>query len=181
MPMLRITACTSAWALVLLLAVRGSAGGAEPPLAKGQRKIEAFDYQGVTLDDGQPRFMLDEVKDYYLRIPNDDLLKGFRQRAGHAAPGRDLGGWYASDTFHVFGQIVSGLARLSAASGDPACREKVDVMLAEWAKCIAADGYFYASAKPNAPHYIYDKMVGGLVDAYLYCDNRDALKSLSRI
>jgi DUF1680 family protein len=181
MPMFRFAVCVSALALVFLLAVHGSAGGAEPPHAKGQRKIEAFDYRGVTLDDGQPRLMLDEVKDYYLRIPNDDLLKGFRQRAGRPAPGRDLGGWYTSDTFHVFGQIVSGLARLSAASGDTACGEKVEVMLAEWAKCIAADGYFYASAKPNAPHYIYDKMVGGLVDAYLYCDNRDALKSLSRI
>ena len=58
---------------------------------------------------------------------------------------------------------------------------KVEALLAGWARCIAADGYFYASAKPNAPHYIYDKMVGALVDAYLYCDNRDALESLGRI
>jgi uncharacterized protein len=151
------------------------------PRQKGQRQIQAFDYRGVRLDDGRVKGMLEEVKDYYLRIPNDDLLKGFRQRAGRPAPGRDLGGWYSSDTFHVFGQIVSGLARLYAASGDPACRAKVDALVSEWGKCIAADGYFYASAKPNAPHYIYDKMVCGLVDAYLYCDNREALKSLARI
>ena len=106
----------SALAGILMLMAPDSARGAEPPHAKGRRQIEAFDYRGVTLDGGHARFMLDEVKDYYLRIPNDDLLKGFRQRAGHPAPGRDLGGWYSSDTFHVFGQIVSGLARLHAAS-----------------------------------------------------------------
>ena len=74
--------------------------------------------------------------------------------------------------FSVFGQIVSGLARLYAATGDPACRDKADALVAEWAKCIAPDGYFYFSTKPNAPHYIYDKMVGGLVDDYLYCGNK---------
>ena len=83
--------------------------------------------------------------------------------------------------FSVFGQIVSGLARLYAATGDMACRDKADALVAEWAKCIAPDGYFYFSAKPNAPHYIYDKMVGGLVDDYLYCGNKEALRHLSRI
>ena len=136
--------------------------------AKGVRKLDTFDYRGVTLDGGRLRLQLDEARDYYLRIPNDDLLKGFRQRAKMPAPGKDLGGWYSSDTFHVFGQILSGLARLYAASGDAACKEKVDALVSEWGKCIAADGYFYYSANPNAPHYIYDKMVGGLVDAYLY-------------
>ena len=95
--------------------------------------------------------LLDEVRDDYLRIPNDDLLKGFRQRAGLPAPGKDLGGWYSGDVFSVFGQIVSGLSRLYAATGDPACREKADSLIAEWAKCIAPDGYFFYSAKPNSP------------------------------
>jgi hypothetical protein len=173
----------STWALAgsLLLAPVRFVPADEAPRTQGRRQIETFDYRGARLDDGHPLLMLDEVKEYYLRIPTDDLLKGFRQRAGHPAPGHDLGGWYTSDTFHVFGQIVSGLARLYAASGDPACRDKVNALVAEWTKCIAADGYFYALPKPNAPHYIYDKIVGGLVDAYLYCDNREAMKSLSRI
>ena len=147
---------------------------------KGPQKLEVFDYRGVTLDGGRLRLQLDEVRDYYLRIPNDDLLKGFRQRAKMPAPGKDLGGWYSSDSFHVFGQILSGLC-LYAASGDAACKEKVDALVSEWGKCIAADGYFYYSAKPNAQHYVYDKMVGGLVDAYLYCGNREALAHLRRI
>ena len=110
------------------------------------------------------RRQVDAARDDYLRIPNDDLLKGFRQRAGKPAPGADLGGWYSSDIFHVFGQILSGLARLYAATGDPACREKAEALLKGWAECIEPDGYFFYSRKPNAPHYIYDKMVGGLTD-----------------
>jgi len=148
---------------------------------KGVRKLDAFDYRGVSLDGGRLRLQLDEVRDYYLHIPNDDLLRGFCQRAKLPAPGKDLGGWYSADVFHVFGQILSGLARLYAASGDPACKAKVDALGSEWGKCIAADGYFYYSLKPNAPHYIYDKMVGGLVDAYLYCDNREAIGHLRHI
>jgi DUF1680 family protein len=151
------------------------------PEAKGKRLLENFNYRGVTLDGGRLRGQLDQVREDYLRIPNDDLLKGFRQRAGLAALGRDLGGWYSSDTFHVFGQIVSGLARLHAATGDPGCREKTNVLVAEWSKCIEPDGYFYYSKTPNAPHYIYDKLVGGLVDAHLYCGSPHALPALSRI
>jgi hypothetical protein len=152
-----------------------------PPEVKGKKLLENFNFRGVTLDGGRLRGQLDQVRDDYLRIPNDDLLKGFRQRAGLAAPGRDLGGWYTSDTFHVFGQIVSGLARLHAATSDPACREKANALVAEWAKCIAPDGYFYYSKTPNAPHYIYDKLVGGLVDAHLYCGSPQSLPALSRI
>ena len=68
-----------------------------------------------------------------------------------------------------------------AATGDPACREKAEALLAGWAECIEPDGYFYYSRKPNAPHYIYDKMVGGLTDMVLYCDGKLAAESLPKI
>src|SRR5262249_31722785 len=152
--------------------------GEEP---QGRRVLEPFDFRGVSLDSGPLRQQVDEVRVYYLAISDDDLLKGFRTRAGKPAPGKGLGGWYSSDVFHVFGQIVSGLARLHVATGDRACREKVDRLIDEWGKCIESDGYFYASRKPNARHYIYDKMLWGLLDAYLYCGNRQALAHMERI
>lgn len=142
--------------------------------------LHSFDYRGVTLE-GPLRQQVDAVRDYYLRLNNDDLLKGFRQRSGQPAPGNRLGGWYSDDVFHVFGQILSGLARMYAATGDPACKAKAEYLLAEWMRCIDQDGYFFYSRKPNAPHYIYDKMVGGLVDMHLYIGSQDALKALSRI
>jgi DUF1680 family protein len=158
-----------------------SAASAAPRDLGGKRVVEPFDYRGVTLGPCPLKVQVDGVRQFYLAIPDDDLLKGFRARAGRPAPGNDLGGWYSSDTFHVFGQILSGLARLHAGTGDPACRDKANRLVAEWAKCIEPDGYFYASRKPNAPHYIYDKMMWGLLDDYLYCGNQDALLHLSRI
>src|SRR5690242_5893761 len=111
----------------LLLAAMSSAAVAEPPSQsaspkwavelKGKRLLENFDFRGVTLDAGPLRKQVDEAREDYLRIPNDDLLKWFRQRAGLPAPGQDLGDWYSGDVFHVFGQIVSGLSRLYAATG----------------------------------------------------------------
>ncbi len=62
------------------------------PIAKGVRVLERFDYRGVTLDDGALRRQFDEVRDFYLCIPNDDLLHGYRVRAGRPAPGVELGG-----------------------------------------------------------------------------------------
>jgi len=153
---------------------------AAAPLACEPRIIQPFDFRGVSLDDGEFKRQFDEVRCFYLRIPNDDLLKGFRLRAGLPAPGKDLGGWYTGDVGHIFGQIVSGLSRMYAASGDIACSDKVNALLAEWAKCIEPDGYFYYTRKPNF-HYTYDKMVGGLVDAYLYCGNQQSLVWLSHI
>lgn len=135
---------------------------------------------GVRMFDGVLKQQVDDSKQFYLRIPNDDLLLGFRRRAGLAAPGQELGGWYSDDVFHIFGQILSGLARLYAATGDPGCREKAKALLEGWEKTISPDGYFYYSNKPNAPHYIFDKMVGGLVDLDIYAQ-LDTRQDLARI
>lgn len=87
----------------------------------GTVKLTTFDYHNVELDDCRWKWQFDETRDAYLRIPNDDLLKGFRARAGKLAPGAVLGGWYSDDIFHIFGQILSGLSRMYAATGDMAC------------------------------------------------------------
>jgi DUF1680 family protein len=174
--------CLAAFVWPGLLAAAQAAGEiSHLPQPRGRCVVEPFDYRGVTLEPGPLHAQVEEVRQFYLALWDDDLLRGFRRRAGLPAPGKDLGGWYSTDTFLVFGQIVSGLARLHAATGDPACREKANRLLAEWARCLEPDGYFYASRKPNAPHYIYDKMLWGLLDAHRYCGNQDALRHLSRI
>ncbi len=165
-----------AWLLVTILP-----SIAAPPSPQGQRALEPFNYKGVSLEDGRFKAQLEEVRSYYLALSDDDLLKGFRTRAGLPAPGKDLGGWYSKDVFHVFGQIVSGLSRLYAATGDPALQRKANYLVAEWAKCIGPDGYFFASQTPFARHYIYDKTLWGLLDNCLYCGNRNATNHLSRV
>jgi DUF1680 family protein len=151
------------------------------PEAAGKAVLEPFEFGEVSLGDGMLRREQDEIGEYYLRVPNDDLLKGFRTRAGRDAPGVDPGGWYSKDIFCVFGQIVSGLARLAAATGDPACRDKVNALVDGWAECVEPDGYFFLSRGANSPHYVYDKIVGGLTDVYLYCGHADAPQHLAKI
>ncbi len=125
-------------------------------------RIEAFDYQGVKLRDSRWRTQVQTARDYYLNVSNDDILCGFRAAAGLPAPGKPLGGWCAKDSQTVFGQWLSGMARMYRATGDSALRDKASYLLAEWAKTIKPDG------DCGMHHYSYDKMVCGLVDMKLY-------------
>jgi hypothetical protein len=171
------------WArpLALAIALAGAAAAQQRPAAALTPVLETFDFAGVTIDDGLLRRCLDETREFYLRIPDDDLLRPFRLRKGLPAPGAVLGGWYGNDVFHPFGQIVSGLARLGAATRDAACGSKVRALVHGFGECIDDDGWFFASRHPNAPHYIFDKLVGGLLDAHVYCGDPRALALLARI
>jgi uncharacterized protein len=165
--------------------------GGVPPSAPAGILLEPFDYSGVRLLDGRLKSQYDAMRDYYFAIPDDDILKGFRARAGLSAPGTDLGGWYSGeprrtwwsrgDTFNTFGQWLSGMARMSKATGDEAMRGKAIHLMTEWARTIEPDGYFFYSRAPWQPHYIYDKTVCGLVDMAQYLGRKDALVSLEKI
>lgn len=151
-------------------------GSSAPP-----RELQSFDYRNVTLDGGRIGAQYNAVKEEYLAVSNEGLLKSFRQRAGLPAPGPDMGGWYEEGTFNIFGQILSGLARFYAGSGDPACKEKAGYLIHEWAKCIAPDGYFFNNPHSRASQYVYEKVMAGLLDNYVYCGNQEALECLGRI
>jgi DUF1680 family protein len=155
-------------------------------------RLQPFNYEGVRLSAGMLNAQFRATRDYYFAIPDDDILKGFRQRAGMRAPGKDLGGWYSGepavvrwwskgDTYNVFGQWLSGMARLSKAGDDQELREKAIHLMIEWGRTIEDDGFFFYSHRPNAPHYTYDKTVCGLVDMYEYCGRSDALLLLDKI
>jgi hypothetical protein len=146
---------------------------------QGQRVLRPLNYQGVTLTQGRLARQFEEVCEYYLHLPNDDLLKPYRQRAGRDAPGADLGGCYVGH--NPFGQFLSGFARMYAATGNVVFRDKAIALMEGWAECIDPDGFFFAEKDPQLIPYYYDKMVGGLVDVYAYCDDPRAIQYLSRI
>jgi DUF1680 family protein len=169
--------------------------GTQPlPAADASRKLELFEYSGVTLLRSRFKDQYQQARDLFFNIPNDNLLLGFRQRAGVAAPGQPLIGWYGGhwandahssvqdpDIFNAFGQYVSGMARMSKATNDTAIRDKASYLIDEWAKAMDPDGYFYYSRKPQFPHYIYEKTVCGLVDMYAYTGNQNAIHYLEKI
>lgn len=190
---LKTALVTAPFAQQLLRAAEPASSSAKDDHSSEPKNVlEPFDYDGVRLLDGMQKNQFTMGRDYYLGLSNDDILIGFRRRAGLPAPGKDLGGWISGDPKVItwwskgdvsgtFGQWLSAMARMSKATADEAVGEKANYLMLEWAKTIETDGFFYYSRKPWAPHYTYDKMVGGLVDMAKYGGRKDALPLLERI
>jgi len=138
-------------------------------------RIEPFAYQGVTLRPGRWQRQYQWARDFYFGVSNDDILHGFRRAAGLAAPGRNLGGWQSRSSAGVFGQWLSGMARMSRATGDDALRDKGVYLAGEWAKTVGPDG------NCGMRHYPFEKLVGGLVDLKLNLGYDDGLPVLASV
>ena len=136
--------------------------------------IEPFDYVGVRLGESHWKKQYEAGREFYLGLSNDDILCGFRKEAGLPAPGKTLGGWCQDDSSMVFGQWLSGLARMVRATGDTQARDKASYLLAEFAKTVGPNG------DCRMGHYQFDKLVCGLVDMKLYADNADAVPLLDK-
>ncbi len=103
-------------------------------------QLEPFDYRGVTLRPGRWKAQSDAAREFYHAVPDDDILHGYRAAAGLAAPGQPLGGWCGRDSNTVFGQWLSGMARMYRATGDARMRDKAVRLMTEWAKTVKPDG-----------------------------------------
>lgn len=137
--------------------------------------LRQLGYSQVTLLAGP---LLDQFRHHHrvlMSLEDDKLLKPFRERAGLAAPGEDMGGWYSNSPFfdphgsfegyvpgHSFGQFVSALSRAGAVTQDKATLAKVNSLVSGLAPTLTSrfyDGY-------TLPAYTFDKICGGLVDAH---------------
>jgi uncharacterized protein len=145
------------------------------PVAPPSSRLDPFDYQGVRLLSSRWQAQVEAGRDYYLGVPDADILHGCRAIAGLSAPGQPLGGWCGVDSNSVLGQWLSGMSRLARATGDRALGDKAVRLFTEWAKTITADG------DARMRHYPFDKMVCGLVDLELYAGHREARGVLGRI
>jgi DUF1680 family protein len=148
--------------------------------------VQPFGYADVTLTGGPMGGQAAEAKAFYLALSEDNLLNGFRKRAGLPAPGKPMGGWYDPDGFagaHPFGQYVSALARMFANTADVRYKEKVARLVHGFHQTLAPDGYFYSSEKvfKEWPNYLYDKNCIGMRDAYTLTGNEEALEVLKKM
>src|SRR5690242_2468618 len=137
-------------------------------------KLQPFEYDGVRLLPSRFKEQVDRARKVYGAIPNDDILKGFRRNAGLPAPGNDMRGWCSQTSSVIFGQLLSGMARMSRATGDQSLREKAAALLEGWTKTLSADGD--VRLRP----YDWEKLVCGLVDLHVYADLPSALPLLER-
>ncbi len=136
---------------------------------------QPFDYAGVQLDPSRWQRQMAAARAFYLSLPDDDILHGFRKAAGLPAPGKPLGGWCGQNSDTVFGQWLSGMARLSRALGDDALRAKAIGLFEAWSLTVGPDG------DCRMLHYPFDKLVGGLVDLSQYAGHAAALPMLERV
>ena len=164
------------------LALRDDGEPQRPAVPGGGRALLAeLDYGQVRLASGPLQRQADENHSLLMNLDENALLRPFRVRAGLPAPGTDLGGWYDTDAFApgaTFGQWVSALCRYHAISGDAATRAKVLRLVASYAASIEPEGKFYRHNR--FPAYIYDKLVGGLIDAHRFAQDDEALPTLMR-
>jgi DUF1680 family protein len=137
-------------------------------------KLRAFNYDGVRLGDSRWNDQFQHGRDFYLNVSNNDILQGFRAEASLSAPGQPLGGWCAKDSATVFGQWLSGMARMYRATGDTEMRDKAVYLTTEFAKTVGADG------NCRMRHYPYEKLICGLVDMKEYADYPEAMDLADR-
>src|SRR5215510_5588782 len=170
---------------------------------KVQNKVQLaaipFPMREVRLLDGPFREAMLRDQKYLLSLDNDRLLHMFRLTAGLPSTAKPYGGWEAPDVQlrgHSMGQFLSACALMYASTGDERFKTKADAVVAELAKiqqALASRGFNpgYLSAFPEeffdlvdkrervwAPYYTIHKLMAGLLDMYLLCDNKQALDVL---
>ena len=152
--------------------------------------LTEFGYDAVSMASEAHEAQLRNTQSVLMSLSDDSLLMPFRQMAGLAAPGVELGGWYTYRADYDyrknfdegfapgchFGQWVSALARGYAISGDREVRAKVLRLNRLYAQTIS--GEFYR--KSRFPTYTYDKLTIGLLDSHTFAHEPQALDILER-
>ncbi len=122
-------------------------------------KLHSADYQGVTLLDSSFRSQRDHIIELYLRTPaTEDVLHPLRKRAGLPTQAKGMPGWGPS-----IGQYMAAFAKLYRNTGDRRIYDKCMDLFHGWAECVDADDKVLDNGT-----YMFDKILGGLVDMYEY-------------
>jgi hypothetical protein len=179
-------------------------------LAEGkiQRAIavqaQSFPLTEVRLLDGP--FLRAQALDekYLLQLEPDRLLHQFRVNAGLEPKAAVYGGWESAPTWtdihcqgHTLGHYLSACALMYGSTGNPVYKQRVDYIVGELQACQTAAKTAFVSAFPDGeiqfdnfvagrrvqgvPWYTMHKVLAGLRDAYLYCDNAAALDVLTKL
>ena len=157
-----------------------------------QLRARAFPLHDVRLLDGPLQHARELDHNYLLSLDVDRLLHMFRLNAGLPSSAQPLGGWEEPKCEvrgHFVGHYLSACALMYAATGDARLKQKGDAIVAGMAQCQAKIGSGYLSAFPEnffdrlearqevwVPYYTLHKIMAGLLEMYVHCDNRQALE-----
>ena len=159
---------------------------ADKSLVAVSTPLTTFAYADVQLLDGPMKRQFEENHSRFLNLDDDRMLKVFRQVAGLAAPGEDMGGWYDLTGFslegndfhgfiagHTFGQYVSALARAYAVTGSEPTKAKIHRLVKGYGETLDPKAKFFVDYR--LPAYTYDKLSCGLIDAHEYAHDPMAM------
>jgi len=185
--------------------------------AEGQTVVplraQEFPLSAVRLLDGPFRHAMEIDKAYLLRLEPDRLLAGFRREAGLPKKADPYRGWESipdegrySLAGQALGHYLSALSLMASATGDAACRQRVEYIVDELSACQKAAGTGILCAFPESkqifaeiasgqiksdhlfnlnggyvPLYVTHKVMAGLRDAWLLHGNRGAREVLVRM
>ena len=163
-------------------------------------KAYSFNLKDVRLLNSPFRHAMQMDSAYLLLIKPDRLLYRFYKHAGLPVKDSIYGGWEKDGiSGHTLGHYLSACALMYASTGNKQFKERVDYSVDELRKCQLARKTGYIGAVPNedtifaqvkrgdirsagfdlnggwVPWYTLHKVIAGLLDAYLYCDNEKAL------
>jgi uncharacterized protein len=161
-----------------------------------------FELGEVRLLDGPFREAMLRDQKYILELDPERLLHNFRVTAGLPSTAQPLGGWEEPNgelRGHSVGHFLSACGLMYAATGDVRFKDKGNLIVAELAKvqeAMPSRGFNpgFLSAYPEeffdrvdkrirvwAPYYTLHKIMAGLLDMYVYCDNQQALDVVTRM
>jgi DUF1680 family protein len=165
-------------------------------------KAYPFELGDVRLLDGPFREAMLRDQKYMLELDSDRLLHNFRVTAGLPSTAQPLGGWEEPKgelRGHSVGHFLTACGLMYASTGDARFKDKGNGIVAELAKvqeAMPSRGFNkgFLSAYPEeffdrvdkrirvwAPYYTLHKIMAGLLDMYLYCDNRQALDVVTKM
>lgn len=169
-------------------------------------KAYSFDLQDVKLLDSRFKENMECEGEWMLSLPVERLLHSFRVNAGMPTNKKDsktkmpipLGGWEALDMElrgHSIGHLLSGLSFQYAATGNIVFKQKIDSLVSGLAEVqVTLNEGGYLSAFPQnyidrnirgksvwAPWYTLHKIVAGLIDAYWYAGDTQALDVVNKM
>jgi DUF1680 family protein len=161
-------------------------------------KVSLFPLSSVQILDGPFKDAMETDRAYLLRLDPDRLMSHMVETAGLKPKAQGYGGWDRGAS-GMIGHYLSAICNMSAATGDPELRRRIDYIVSTMAKVQQAngDGGLYASkfdkqwfidlshgnVRPmgTTPWYVMHKNMAGLRDAYLLTGSPQARQALIRL
>ena len=151
----------------------------------------------VTLTDNEFAVRQGLVYQYLKAFDLARLTHTFRKQAGIHSEAKPLGGWESEDCGlrgHFVGHYLSACAKFAFAREDEELKGKVTMLVRIMADCIREDGYLSAFSEDDldtlekeedrgvwAPYYTLHKILQGLIDSYVYLENKQGLDLAMRL